>query len=81
MLTFEYGHSRCAVENITGVYGIGPNDFALLRDLAATGLARGHFEYHNADFILACSVFKRILGPSWGLHVARNSNSGLYRPI
>ncbi len=46
----EYGHGGRVLGPVIGVYGSGSNDLSLLRDLAASELARKHLEHHNMDF-------------------------------
>ena len=67
----EYGNDGRVLGPIIGVYGSGSNDLKLLRDLAATELARKHLEYHNMDFYHALAMFRNKFSRSWGQLIAR----------
>jgi len=67
----EYGHDGRVLGPIIGVYGSGSNDLKLLRDLAASELARKHLEYHNMDFFHARAMFRNKFSRSWGQRIAR----------
>jgi len=67
----EYGHGRRVLGPVIGAYGSGSNDLSLLRDLAASELARKHQEYQNMGFFQARSIFKSKLNRTWGQHIAR----------
>ena len=67
----EYGHNGRVLGPVIGIYGCGSSDLGLLRDLAASELARKHTEHHNMDFFQARAMFKNKLNRSWGQHIAR----------
>ena len=67
----EYGNDGRVLGPIIGVYGSGSNDLKLLRDLAASELARKHLEYHNMEFFHARAMFRNKLSRSWGQRIAR----------
>ena len=67
----EYGQNGRVLGPVIGIYGSGSSDLGLLRDLAASELARKHTEHHNMDFFQARAMFKNKLNRSWGQHIAR----------
>ena len=67
----EYGQNGRVLGPVIGIYGCGSSDLGLLRDLAASELARKHTEHHNMDFFQARAMFKNKLNRSWGQHIAR----------
>ena len=67
----EFGHDGRVLGPVIGVYGCGSSDLGLLRDLAASELARKHTEHHNVDFFQARAMFKNKINRSWGQHIAR----------
>jgi len=66
-----YGREGRVLGPVIGVYGSGSSDLGLLRDLAASELARKHTEQHNMDFFQARAMFKNKINRSWGQHIAR----------